>query len=121
MRKLMEHAGLLPARFALDWASAAEAARFVELITGFTSRIKALGPLGRPEGIGPDELKLKLAAAGSAVKSVKLRTQFGKLARDLRSASDYRQQVIEERMAGKLDEVIQREMERQQELTAGSS
>ncbi|SHL16102.1 Methyl-viologen-reducing hydrogenase, delta subunit [Desulfatibacillum alkenivorans DSM 16219] len=33
-----------PERFALEWVSSAEAPRFAEVVTGFTDKIKELGP-----------------------------------------------------------------------------
>lgn len=102
-----------PERLGLDWASAAEAQLFVKLITKFTSKIKELGPLGEAEGIAQDALKLNLSAARSAVESHKLRTRFGKLAQDLRSLNDYSSNVIEAKMAEKVNEAIVKEMEKQ--------
>lgn len=40
----MEEAGLEPERFAIEWVSSAESARFAEVVTQFTNRILALGP-----------------------------------------------------------------------------
>ena len=58
----MEIAGVKPERLALEWASAAEAPLYVELITQFTNQVKELGPLGEAEGVDPEELKQKLFA-----------------------------------------------------------
>jgi hypothetical protein len=116
----MEVAGVKPERLALDWASAAEAYLFVELITNFTKALKELGPLGEAEGISPEELKLKLLAARSAVKSVKLRTRFGKLAQELRNANNHTPDAIEAKMADKVNDAIIREMEKQDKVIAES-
>lgn len=97
----------------MDWASAAEAPVFVELITKFTTRINELGPLGEIEGISPEELHTKLTAAGSAVKNVKLRIRFSMLAQDLRKANDHTPEVIEAVVAEKADKAIMHEMEEQ--------
>ena len=110
----MEVAGVKPERLALDWASAAEAPLFVELITKFTSLLKELGPLGEAEGISREELKLKLLAARSAVKSVKLRTRFAKLAQDLRQGDGYAPDVIEAKMGEKVNDAIIREISKQE-------
>ena len=117
----MEVAGLKPERLALDWASAAEAPLFVELITRFTSLLKELGPLGEAEGISREELKLKLLAARSAVKSVKLRTRFAKLAQDLRQGDGYAPDVIEAKMGEKVNDAIIREMAKQEKAIAEST
>jgi hypothetical protein len=110
-RKLLREAGVDQARFVLDWASAAEAPLYVELITKFTNQVKALGPLGEAEGVPLEELRLKLAAARSAAENVKLRTRFARLTHDLRKDRDYSPQYIESKMSEKLNEAISREME----------
>lgn len=109
----MDHAGVKAGRFSLDWASAAEAPLFVELIKKFTDQIKKLGALGEAEEMSQEELKLNLAAARSAVQSLKLRSRFGKLAQDLRELNDYSSDVIEAKMAEKLNEAILKEMTKQ--------
>ena len=116
----MEIAGVKPERLALNWASAAEAPLFVELITGFTNRLKELGPLGEAEGVSREELKLKLLAARSAVKSVRLRTRFAKLAQDLRKGNGYASDVIAGKMAEKINDAIVREITKQEKAIADS-
>ena len=117
----MEVAGVKPERLALDWASAAEAPLFVELITKFTTLLKELGPLGEAEGISREELKLKLLAARSAVKSVKLRTRFAKLAQDMREGNGYASHVIEAKMAEKVDDAIISEIAKHEKAIAAAS
>ena len=112
VRKVMEYAGLQPGRFSLDWASAAEAPLFVELITKFTGQIRELGELGKAEEMSREQLRFNLAAARSTVESLKLRNRFGKLARDLRELKDYSSDVIEAKMAEKLNEAIVKEMDK---------
>ena len=112
----MEIGGVKPERLALDWASAAEAPLFVKLITKFTNQLKELGPLGEAEGITPEALKSKLSAARSAVGSVKLRMRFGKLARELRQENDYAPDVIEAKMAEKINDAIIREIAKQENV-----
>ena len=111
-RKLLAEAGVHADRFALDWASAAEAPLYVELITKFTERVKELGPLGASDGKHLEEIKVKLLAAKSAASSVKLRTQFAKLTQQMRHENDYSTQLIETRMSEKLNDAILREMEK---------
>jgi len=96
----------------LDWASAAEAPLYVELITKFTERVKELGPLGSSDAKPLEEIKAKLVAAQSAASNVKLRTQFAKLTQELRQENDYSSQLIETRMSEKLNDAILREMEK---------
>jgi F420-non-reducing hydrogenase iron-sulfur subunit len=47
-RQLLELMGIDNERLALEWVSSAEGARFAEIVTSFTERIKGLGksPLG---------------------------------------------------------------------------
>ena len=59
--KILEHAGINPERFVLDWASAAEAPLYVELITKFTQKVKKLGMLGKNEGKNFEETKKKIS------------------------------------------------------------
>jgi len=102
-------------RLVLDWASAAEAPLYVELITAFTNRIKELGPLGHVEGIGLNDLQSKLSAAGTAVKSVKMRTRFAKLTRYFRESKDYSKSVIQAKVVEKLRGPICQEIEKQRD------
>ena len=46
VKKVLAEVGINPDRFGLQWASAAEAPRFVKLITDFTMKTKELGPIG---------------------------------------------------------------------------
>ena len=94
----------------MDWASAAEAPLYVELIKKFTGRVKELGPLGSCDGKSLEEIKAKLVAAKSAASNVKLRTQFAKLTQELRQENDYSSQRVEARMSEKLNDAILREM-----------
>ena len=119
-RKVIEAAGVRPERLALEWASAAEASLYVELITKFTNQIKELGPLGEAEGISQEELKLKLSAAKSAVQSVKLRTRLAKLTLDVRGEGEHIPDVIEARMAEKMNEMIIGEVGKQEKKMAES-
>ena len=101
-------------RLLLDWASAAEAPLYVELITTFTNRIKELGPLGHVEGIELNDLQSKLSAAGRAVKSIKMRTRFAKLTRYFRESKDYSKSVIQAKIVEKLRDPICQEIEKQE-------
>jgi hypothetical protein len=109
----LTEAGVHPDRFVLEWASAAEAPLYVELITKFTNRVRDLGPLGEAEGISMEDLLPKLEAAKSVAGNVKLRTRFARLTQDMRQINDYTAPVIEGRMADKINEAIRSEMEKQ--------
>ncbi len=42
---VLEESGFNPERFAIEWVSGAEAARFSEKVTEFVNKIKSLGPI----------------------------------------------------------------------------
>jgi len=100
---VLQEIGVNPERFSLQWASAAEAPRFVKLITEFTGKIKELGPLGKAEGIEPDEMKARLDKALAAVSSRKVRMVYGNTAKSIRKEAIFTQEyissVIEEKVA----------------------
>jgi len=101
--KVLKEIGVNPERFSLQWASAAEAPRFVKLITEFTEKIKELGPLGQSEGIAPDEMKTRLDKALETVSSRKVRMVYGNTARSIRKEGIFTQEyisgVIEEKLS----------------------
>ena len=100
---VLKEIGVNPERFSLQWASAAEAPRFVKLITEFTDKIKELGPLGQSEGIEPDEIKARLDKALEAVSSRKVRMVFGNTTKSIRKEGiftpEYINAVIEEKLS----------------------
>lgn len=88
-RQVFDVIGLNADRMALEWASAAEGPRFVELITKYVARIRSLGPLGSLEGEAPKEvLERRLEAALKAAETPKVRTAYGNLAKKLHEARD---------------------------------
>lgn len=99
----MAESGINPERFNLQWASAAEAPRFVKLITDFTAKVKALGPLGSSEGIAPAELKTRIDKALALVSDQKLRVGFGSVTKNLRKEGS---KVTEAMIAAVIDEKL---------------
>ena len=71
-RKLLEHIGVNPERLRLEWISASEGMRFAEVMNDFSKKLKALGPLGKGEGIDKDGLKIKLEAVKNLIPYIKL-------------------------------------------------
>ena len=108
--EILTGAGVDPGRFTLEWASAAEAPRFTELITTFTKKIKEMGPLGQAEGIDRDELLLKLRAASSASENMKLRTSLGKLTKGFRDEGNYSADTIKDKVEEKLAATVKSEI-----------
>lgn len=97
-------------RFALDWVSAAEATRFVQLITAFTKRIQEMGPLGQAEGRDREDLLLRLQAARLASEGMKLRSGLGKLAKEFREEGDYSLEGLKKRLREKLGPIVRSEL-----------
>ena len=103
---VLKETGINPERFSLQWASAAEAPRFVKLITEFTGRIKELGPLGEAEGIDPDELQSRLEKGLAAVSSRKVRMVYGNTAKAIRKEGIFTQEYINGVIEEKLTKAI---------------
>ena len=103
---ILEEIGVNPERFSLKWASAAEAPRFVKLITEFTNKIKELGPLGQSEGIEPDEIKSRLDKALDAVNSRKVRMVFGNTTKSIRKKAIFTSEYIHSFIKYKLSKSI---------------
>jgi len=102
VHKVLNEIGIRPERFSLQWASAAEAPRFVRLITDFTQQIKGIGPLGEAEGIAPAELKERLEQGLALVSDRKLRMSFGTATRSIRKEANFTQEFIDATIDDKL-------------------
>src|SRR5512136_662105 len=87
-RRIMEHIGLDPERLRIEFMSSAEGTLFAEVMGEFGSKVKELGPLGEREGIGPGELKSKLAEIRRLVPYIKM-VKNEKLASRLKSPEEY--------------------------------
>ena len=44
LRRMLEQFGIEPERLRLEWCSAAEGAKFAQVVTDFTNKLKELGP-----------------------------------------------------------------------------
>ena len=71
-RRLLNYIGLNPERLRLEWVSASEGSRFAEVMNDFSKKVKALGPLGKGEGIDENGLKTKLEAVNNMIPYIKL-------------------------------------------------
>ncbi len=78
IQKLLQMGGVNPERVYLDWVSAAEAARFAQVVTDFTDKIRSLGPIGEAEGRPALELKRNLQGARVAADGERLRWLVGR-------------------------------------------
>lgn len=103
IKKVLAEVGIKPERFGLQWASAAEAPRFVKLITEFTKEMQALGPLGQAEGLSPEEAKARIQKALALVSDRKLRMGLGTATKAIRKDALVTQEqitaVIEEKLS----------------------
>jgi len=71
-KKIMAHIGLNPERLSIEFMSGADGNLLAEKTDEFTERIKALGPIGKGEGLDPKGLAAKLQAARKLVPYIKL-------------------------------------------------
>jgi len=95
VRTVLEEVGIRKERYDLEWASAAEAPRFVELITNFTEQMRELGPLGQAEGLSEEEVKERLQKALEVVSSQKVRISFGNASKAVRKDAVWTREHID--------------------------
>ncbi len=102
-RQVLKDCGVNPERLALEWASAAEGPRLVELITDYVRRISALGPLGEGAGEpGRDVLATRLEAAVKVAGVPKVRTAYGTFAKKMHQEGLYTGDAIEDGVSSKV-------------------
>ncbi len=90
----------------LEWVSAAEGPRFVDLITAFTNGIKELGPLGSSEGLDLDPLMVKLKAARMALEGKRLRMVFARQAKYMKQGDTYRELPADHKLHADLEKIL---------------
>lgn len=71
-RKLMEHIGLNPERLKIQFMSGADGNLLAEVVDDFTRKIKALGPIGKGEGLDSEQLRFQLETARRLVPYIRL-------------------------------------------------
>jgi len=71
-RKILERIGLYPERLRIAFMSGADGHLLVQTSNEFAEQVRAMGPLGRAEGIEPAALQRKLAAARKLVPFLRL-------------------------------------------------
>jgi coenzyme F420-reducing hydrogenase delta subunit len=71
-KKVLEHIGLNPIRLRTEFMSGADGNLLAEYTDDFSQQIKALGPLGKSEGMDADLAKIKLEAARKLVPYIRL-------------------------------------------------
>jgi F420-non-reducing hydrogenase iron-sulfur subunit len=87
-KKIMEHLGLNPERLKIEFMSSGEGLLLAEALNDFGKEVKALGPLGKGEGIDENELKAKLEEVAKLVPYIKI-VKREKLATRLENEEEY--------------------------------
>jgi F420-non-reducing hydrogenase iron-sulfur subunit len=104
-KRIMEHIGLNPDRLRIEFMSSAEGIVFAEVMSKFGSKVKELGPLGKGEGIDPNQLKSKLAEIRKLVPYIKVVNQE-KLATHLKNPEEYDKLFTKDEIDKLFSEVI---------------
>ncbi|MBI5166744.1 MAG: hydrogenase iron-sulfur subunit [candidate division NC10 bacterium] len=115
-KKVLSYIGLHPERLVMEWMSSGEGGRFVECVTSFQEEIRKLGPLGKGEGIGTEELQLKLTAAQRVMEGKKLRWVVSKRLEFKEKGNLYGEVFTEHEISRLFDEVVMDELTLQEIL-----
>jgi coenzyme F420-reducing hydrogenase delta subunit/ferredoxin len=105
LKRIMEHIGLNPERLRIDFMSSAEGVAFAEVMSEFGNEVTKIGPLGKAEGIEPNELKARLAEVTKLVPYIKMVNQE-KLSTRLRNPDEYDKLFTKEEVGKLFSEVI---------------
>jgi F420-non-reducing hydrogenase iron-sulfur subunit len=104
-KRIMEHIGLNPDRLRIEFMSSADGVFFAEVMREFGNTVKKLGPLGKAEGIDPNELMSKLEEIRKLVPYIKL-VKNEKLASRLENPEEYDQLFTKKEIDRLFSEVI---------------
>ena len=116
MKRVLAHIEINPERLLLVWVSAAEGARFAQVVTDFTARVKEMGPLGTDGDGHAEDLYFKLKAAGNVLSGEKLRWVAAKQTEFKIDGNKYREVFTSHEIGRYLDGVILEEIMAQQIL-----
>ncbi len=117
LKQILSRVGICQDRLCLDWVSAAEGARFGEVITEFTHRVKQLGPLGARENLSGKGLEESLGLAKGLVESERMRWLLGKEWELLEKGNRYGEKVAPAEYADLLETNIDDELTRSRILS----
>lgn len=109
MWMVLEHLGIEPGRLYLDWVSAAEGARFADLVADFVSRVKGLGPAagdGSKEDLSRDEFVWRIEIARQVVEGERFRWLVGRRKALTDEGNVYGERVSPEKAAALVQSVI---------------
>ena len=104
-RRILAMAGLNPERLVMRMMSSAEGNKFAQFATEVQSAVGELGPLGKAEGMGPEDLKIKLQAAYKALGGRKLRWVMGKIVEFTEEGNLYGERFTEHEIGRLFDEI----------------
>jgi len=104
-RKMMKHIGLNPERLTIKFMSGSEATLFVEGVNNFVKKIKALGPLGKVEGIDGKRLKFKFEAVAALIPYLRL-VERERLRGSFKSEEECREFFASDEVNRLLDELV---------------
>jgi F420-non-reducing hydrogenase iron-sulfur subunit len=104
-KKILERIGINPARLSIEFMSGGEGNRLAEVINGFTTRIKELGPLGEAEGLEESEIKRALDSARKLIPYLRL-VEREKLRVPVRSEEAYREFFASPEVNRLFDELV---------------
>jgi coenzyme F420-reducing hydrogenase delta subunit len=101
LKKLLEVVGMATERLYLDWVSAAEGARFSQIVDSFTERIRQEGPLDKDHS-----LLQRLHAAELTVQNERVRWLLGSELDLVEEGNVYGEKIPIEELDAVTDEVI---------------
>jgi F420-non-reducing hydrogenase iron-sulfur subunit len=104
-RRILAIAGLNPERLVMRMMSSAEGNKFAQFATEFQTAVGELGPLGEAEGIGREDLKIRLQAAHKALGGRKLRWVMGKIVEFTEQGNLYGERFTEHEIGRLFDEI----------------
>jgi F420-non-reducing hydrogenase iron-sulfur subunit len=108
-KKIMEHIGINPERLRIQFMSGADGNLLAEVADEFTKKIKALGPLGKGEGIDEKGLKIKLEAVRKLVPYIRL-VERERLRIPVKSKENYHEFFTSDVFDGLFNELIASKM-----------
>ena len=104
-RKILEHIGLNPDRLSIEFMSSGEGMLFTEAADNFSKKVKELGPLGEAEGVGSDDLDVRIKEVRSLVPYIKI-AKRKKLQARLQNEEEYDQLFTGEEIDKLFSEVV---------------
>ena len=104
LKKLLEIVGIAPERLYVDWVSAAEGARFAQIVGSFTERIRQKGPLEKSSS-----LLQRLHAAELTMQSERVRWLLGNELNLLEKGNAYGEKISLEELDIAASEAIEDE------------